>query len=61
MVASNEQGGWKVLCQNVQPGHVEEVRDAFTSNGHTPAGGGSILVYWTFLEHTALSFAPQCC
>lgn len=39
MVASNEQGGWKVLCQNVQPGHVEEVRDALTSNGHTPAGG----------------------
>lgn len=24
-------------------------------------GGGSMLVYWTFLEHTALSFAPQCC
>lgn len=39
MVASNEQGGWKVLCQSVQPGHVEEIRDRFlTSNGHAPAG-----------------------
>lgn len=39
MVASNEQGGWKVLCQSVQPGHVEEIRDRFlTSNGQAPAG-----------------------
>lgn len=37
MVASNEQGGRKVLCQNVQPGHVEEIRDGLlTSDGHAP-------------------------
>lgn len=40
VVSSDEQCWWKVLCQGVQPGHVEEVRDGLlASDGHAPAGG----------------------
>lgn len=40
MVASNEQGGWKVLGQDVQPGHVQVIGDRFLpSDWHAPAGG----------------------
>lgn len=54
VVASNEQGGWKVLCQNVQPGHVEEIRDRFlTSDGHAPAGSRK------FKEYVRHCFFPQ--
>lgn len=38
VVSSNEQGGWQVLCENFQPGHVEVIRDRFfTGNWHAPA------------------------
>lgn len=62
MVASNEQRGWKVLCQNVQPGHVEEIRDRFlTSNGHAPAGGtGTKSMLDTVSSHNGLDLAVQC-
>lgn len=39
VVASDEQGRWKVFSQNVQPGHVQEVRDGLLAgDGHAPAG-----------------------
>lgn len=41
MVASDEQGWWKILCQDVQPGHVEVIRDRFfAGDGQAPAGNG---------------------
>lgn len=41
MVASDEHGWWKILCQDVQPGHVEVIGDRFfAGDGQAPAGNG---------------------
>lgn len=40
MVSSDENSWWKAFAQNVQPGHVEQVRDRpLACNGHAPAEG----------------------
>lgn len=45
VVASNEQGWRKILCQKVQPGHVEVIRDGFlTGDGHAPEADKDTLV-----------------
>ena len=60
MVASNEQGWRKVFCQNVQPGHVEEIRDGFfAGNGHAPAGDIKSVLD-TVSARTVLTLATPC-
>lgn len=39
VVSSDQQRRWKVTCQDVQPGHIEIIRDrVFASDGEAPAG-----------------------
>lgn len=41
VVASDKQGRWKIMCQDVQPGHVEVIGDRFLAgDGQAPAGDG---------------------